>query len=314
MHAWMRVIKIVFTSKSLKKRLVFGTSELGNELNITCTGYKYMSALKDTFTIKIDNLTYNEITQLVMGQFYDVEIWAGYQNGNINKVFEGGVLYITNKPNTNKTNTAIILCASSLVAKYGQNRINLTLNSGINLYSAIEFICRRAGIPNSNVSTQFKKEFVNEITTVNDNVGNWLDKLASNNNAYITNADGIASSVVSIFDAAKSNARIIKLKNSDISLTESYPRLTSEGLELTLLPTFNFMCGDIIEIDNSIIDISVSNREEMMENYASYFSQKGQYMIYEMAYVLQNRGSTFSLRLKCKNRDRITSYVGGDNG
>lgn len=313
MNAWFRIIKVVLTSKTLKKRVVFGTYENTDELNINCTIYKYMSSLKDTATIKIDNLTYNEITQLVVGQFYDVEIWAGYKDGNINKVFSGGVLYISNKLNASKTNTVIILCASTLVAQYGQKRINLSLNSGINLYSAIEFICRRAGIPNSNVSTQFKKQFLKEITTVNDTVGNWLDKLASDNNSFITNSDGIVNSVVSIYDAAKSNARIIKLKKSDISLTGGYPRLTSDGLELTLLPTFNFMCGDIIEIDNSIIDVSVSSRSEMMKNYASYFSQKGQYMIYEMQYVLQNRGSVFTLQMKCKNRDRITAYVGGDN-
>ena len=311
MKAWMRAIKIVFRSSKLKKQFVYGTSDNDNdELNISCSVYKYMSALKDTATIKIKNLTYNEITQLIIGEFYDVEIWCGYRKGNVNKIFTGGVLYISNKLEGN-TNTAIILCASNLVAKYGQKRLNLTLNSGINLYSAINFICKRAGITNSNVSTQFKKQFLDNIMTVNDTTGSWLDKLCSNNSSYIMNSDGITNATLSIFDSAKSNSRVIKLKNSDIQLTNGYPRLTSEGLSLTLLPTFNFMCGDTIEIDNSIIDISVSNQSEISKNYGGYFSQKGQYMIYEMVYVLQNRGAVFTLEMKCKNRDRISAYVGG---
>lgn len=312
MEAWKRVLRIELTSRKFKKKFIFGNTDSNkDELNISCDCYKYMSSLKDVATVKISNLTYSEITQLVMGEFYDIEIYCGYQNGNINKIFKGGVLYISNKLNADKTNTVIILCASQLVARYGQSRINLTLNSGINLYSAINFICRRAGMTNSNVSTQFKKEFLNNIMSVNDTAGTWLDKLCKNNKSFITNSDSIIEQNFSIFDAAKSNSRVVTLKNDNILLTGGYPRLTSEGLTLTLLPTFNFMCGDTIKIDNSIIDISVSNKSEISKNYGAYFSEKGQYMIYEMHYILQNRGSTFTLELNCKNRDKISSYVGG---
>lgn len=313
MNAWKRVLTITLTSKKLHKSFTFGANNIvgGENLSIACTGYKYMSALKDTMTIKIDNLTYNEMTQLIMGEFYDVDIYVGYEHGNVNNIFSGGVLYISNKLNDDRTNTVIILCASKLVARYGQSRLNLTLNSGINLYSAINFICRRAGMPNANVSTQFKKQFLTEVLNVNDTSGSWLDKLCKANDKYILNSDSITGQTFSIFDAAKSNSRVIKLDKSNITLTNGYPRLTTDGLELTLLPTFNFMCGDTIQIDNSIIDISVESKEEIQKNYGAYFSQKGQYMIYEMQYVLQNRGNVFSLKLKCKNRDRISSYIGG---
>ena len=305
MKAWMRVLKVVLTSKKLNKRF-----EFEEPLSISVSGHKYMSTLKDTFTVKIDNLTYNEVTQIVMGQFYDVEIQCGYQKGNVNTIFNGGVLYISNKLNANKTNTIIILCTSKLVASYGQTRLNLTLNSGINLYSAINFICRRAGIPNSNVSTQFKKQFLTEIMTINDTPGTWIDKLCAKNTNFISSSDSITNQTFSIFDAAKSNARVIKLDANNIVLTGGYPRLTSDGLELTILPTFNFMCGDVIKIDNSIVDISVNSRDEISQNYAAYFSQKGEYMIYEMNYTLQNRGQAFTLVLNCKNRDRISAYAG----
>lgn len=313
MDAWMRVLWVKLTSKKFKKSFIYGANEnieYGEDLGISITGHKYMSALQDSFTVKINNLTYSEITQLVMGQFYDIEIFAGYKNANVSRIFKGGVLYISNQLNSDKTNTAIIICTSEMVAKYGQSRINLTLNSGINLYSAIKFVCDKAGMPNSNISTQFKKEFLTEVLNVNNSPGSWIDKLCKNNNTFITNSDSILDQTFSIFDAARSNSRIIKLRESDISLINGPPQLNSEGLTLWLLPTFNFMCGDTIEIDNSIIDISIGSREGITENKAAYLSPTGRYMIYEMEYTLQNRGSRFELKLSCKNRDRIAQIVG----
>ena len=312
MDAWRRSLKIILTSTKLKKQFIFGDNYLsGNtDLNIDVSVNKYMSSLKDSAVVQIDNVTYNEITQIVMGEFFDIDIFCGYQQLT-NKIFSGGVFYISNKLNADKTNTMIIICTSKLVAKYGQQRLNLTLNSGINMYAAINFICRRAGIPNSNVSTQFKKDFISEVINVNSTATSWLDQLCQSNSTFIQNADAILDQTFSIFDAAKSNSRIIKLTPENILLTAGYPRLTTEGLRVTLLPTFNFMCGDVIQIDNEIIDISISSQDEVVNNYAAYFSQKGQYMIYEMNYHLCNRNSDFSLTLQCKNRDRISDYVGG---
>ena len=43
-----------------------------------------MSALKDVCTIKISNLTYSEITQIITGKFFDIEVWCGYKKGTGN--------------------------------------------------------------------------------------------------------------------------------------------------------------------------------------------------------------------------------------
>lgn len=313
MEAWMRVLTINLRSNKLKKQFTFGANHtLGQEdLNIDVTISKSMNTLKDEAIVKIDNLTQSEITQLIMGEFYDVSIFAGYRNGNVNKIFDGGVYYISNKLNADKSSTCIIICTSKLVAKYGQSRINLTLNSGINLYSAIKFICRRGGVPDSNVSTQLKKDFIDKVITVNADTANWLDKLVSQNNQLIVNSDSILGNSFSIFDAAKSNNRVIRLNPENIILTGGYPRLTNEGLNLTILPTFNFMCGDTIQIDNAIVDVSVSNKSQVSKNYGAFFSQYGQYMVFEIKYHLQNRGSDFTLEMLCKSRDRISNYIGG---
>lgn len=309
--AWMRELTVTFTSNILKRAMTFGNSTTSDNLKIDVVCHKYMSTLKDDCTIKISNLTYGEIVQLISGQYYTVEVKAGYKSSGAQTIFKGGVLYISNSLDDNKTNTVIVLCASELVAKYGQQRINLSLNSGINLYSALQFVCKRAGITNSNISTQFKKQFLNEIVNVNSTIGGWIDKLAAANPSYITNSDSITGSSLMIFDANKSDARKIRLTANTINLSGGYPRLTSDGLSLTLMPTFAFMCGDVIELDNSIIDISASSRQESYSNYGYYLDKDGMYVIYQQEYNLSNRSSEFTLALTCKSRSLMNVVSGG---
>ena len=314
MEAWMRIITIRLTSDKFKKEIVFTNDPKINKnesLKMQCSIYKYMSTLKDSATIKLTNLTPAEVIQLIDGEYYNIEIWAGYRSSSVNKIFDGGVLWMSNQLNsTDRTTTLVILAASQLIAKYGQKRLNLTLNSGINLYSAIKFICKASGIPNSNVSTQLKKKFIDQLFTVNNNAASVIDKICQNNDSIISNSDSILEQNFSIFDAALSNHRVIKIDNRQIVLMGGYPRLTNEGLTLTLFPTFNFVCGDTIQIDNSILDISVTNRNEISKNYAAYFNEKGTYMITEMHYELNNRSNNFILNLTCKNRDAISKLAG----
>lgn len=311
MYAWIRRLEVSLTSTKLKKKLVFGANHLEgkDDLYIDVRGHKYMSTLKDECVIKIKNLTMSEVVQIIQGQFYDVEVKAGYKSSSEMTIFSGGVLYISNEIDDRKSNTIIILCASKMIAKYGQSRLNLTLNSGINLHAAINFICKRAAIPNTNVSTQFKKKFLQDVTNINTNAANWIDQLCASNDTYISNSDSILGSSFSIFDSAKSNNRVITLRSDNIIL-QSYPQLNADGLSLKVMPTFNFMCGDTIKIDNSIIQIPVSNKSEISKNYGYYLDKDGYYMIYQMQYALQNRGSEFNLQMLCKSRSLVSKLAG----
>lgn len=318
MKAWMRVLEVTLTSQlstsGKSRQFKFGNNwETGrDDLNIEVSCYKYMSSLKDTATIRISNLTYYEVVQIINGKFYNVEIKAGYRSSGVSTIFKGGVLYISNSLDDTKTNTITILCASELVARYGQSRLNLSLNSGINTYSAIRFICERAGIPESkmNISTQFKTKFLQDVMSINDTAASWIDKFCTTNNTAISSSDSITGSTVSLFDAAKSNSRLIKITKDTVDLTGGYPQLTSDGLSLTIMPTFAFMCSDVIEIDNSIIQIPVSSQSEVTKNYGYFLDKEGCYMIYEMKYQLQNRGANFSLSMTCKTRSLISNFIG----
>lgn len=314
--AWMRILTVSFTSKKLKNKLVFGENYLNGkeDLSINVTINKYMSSLKDTASIKITNLTYAEIVRLIDGEYYEVEIKAGYRNSGPKTVFKGEMLYISNSLDDRKSNTAIILCASKLVAKYGQSRLNLSLNSGINMYSALKFICKKAGIPNSNVSTQLKKTMIEEIITTNDTAASWIDKLCNKNNNYIVNSDSIDDSTLTIFDAKKSSGRIFNLTSNIVQLVGGQPQLNKDGLKISLIPTIPIKCGDTIQIDNSLIDIHLNSKEQIQNNPGYYLDKEGMYMVYEISYFLQNRGANFTATLTCKSRNLVSNLIGGING
>lgn len=311
MIAFKRILTVKLTSLKLKKAIVFGEEYINgkDDLNINVQIYKYMSTLKDTATIKISNIPYDKIVSLIDGEFYDVEIKAGYQTSGAHTVFKGGVLYITNNLTNIKDHTLIILCASTLVARYGQARINLTLNSGINMYSAINYVSKKAGIGKTNISTQLKLQLLKDNMKIEGTAASWIDNLTKQNSTYITNSDGITDSVFSIFDSKKSNQRYIPIKKNMI-LTNGWPRLSKDGLELSLLPLFGFMCGDTINIDNSIIDISSQSQSEANQNKGYYLDQNGNYMIFEITYSLANRSDNFEVNLLCKSRGLISNYIG----
>lgn len=310
MKAWMRKLVVILKSSKLKKTITFGNEdEYEDTLNIDIVGYKYLSSLKDNFVVKISNLTYKEIVTLISGQYYDIEIKAGYISSGINIIFKGSVLYISNALNDRKTHTCIILCTSNLVAKFGQNRMNLSLQSGINMYSALKFICKQAGIQNSNVNEEFKNKIIHETVNVSSTVSSFLDNFCTNN-SFVINSDSSYGTDISIWNPYRKDNRLIKLDDTKIILTSGYPKLTSDGLSIELLPTYNFMCGDTIQLDNSIIDISVYSKEETYSNLGYYLDETGKYMIYQIEYHLQNRNSDFSIKMLCKSRNLISRLTG----
>ena len=318
--AWMRVLRISLTTKSpgqngKNKQLVFEENENGVGLAISVNGNKFMSTLKDNCTVKISNLTYTEIVQIITGQFYNIKIECGYKSSGVQTIFEGGVMYISNLRESVDTNTVTILCASHLVASYGQRRINLSFNSGINMYSAINFVCKVGGVPNPNISTQFKKQFLEGIENAhNQTAAEWVNDQTTKNGSYISSSDCIGNSFMTLFDANKSNARVIKLNKDTLLLTNGFPRMTADGLVFSVMPTFAFQCGDTIVMDNSLIQINVTSQSEATKNLGGLLDKNGQYMIYEMHYQLENRGQNFFIEIYAKTRSRISAYLAKETG
>ena len=96
------------------------------------------------------------------GEYYKVRIYAGYRRGNIVKIFDGAVSYISNAIHSAHDWECYINFASDVVANYSQKRINFNLNSSINYWTALDQICRLSGITDVNISEDFKDYVLNE--------------------------------------------------------------------------------------------------------------------------------------------------------
>lgn len=309
MKAWMRILTVSLSNG--KNKLVFGDNDEASSYNfdIHVSGSKFMSSLKDTCRINISNLSYETIVQIIQGKYYDVEIKCGYKSFGAITIFKGSVLYISNILESDRTHTICILCSSSLLAKYGQSRMNLSLNSGINIYTALKYISAKAGIKSQNISNQLKKSFSQGTKTANETAASWLNRFATDNKFLVLNSDGLDNATFSIFDASKGRSRTIKLDNKLVNLDGGYPKMTKDGLNLSVMPTFSFACGDTIQIDNSLIDISVTNQSEVQNNLGYYLDKEGYYMIFEINYELENHASQFTIQMRCKAFSRISNYI-----
>ena len=311
MKCWMRILSVRLTSTKFKKTLIFGENYRKNEddFYITVNGNKYMSALKDEFVVRISNLTYSEIVQIVDGQFYDIEIQAGYRSTGPKTIFKGGVIYISNEKTDMTTNTVILLCGSQLVAKYGQTRINLTLNSGVNMYAAITYAAKKAKLPTSNVSNRMLLQILQNPETINESFISWVEKLGIQNETYATNSDSILNSVFSIYDMSNDNYRTLQLNKNSVLLVNGYPKLTNDGVTFTMLPTLSLICGDTIKIDNDLIDVSASSRFEANKNYGMFLDVNGMYKVYQMRYSLSNRDNNFNCQVICKSNALMSKLL-----
>lgn len=309
LKAWMRDLQVILSSSSLKNSVSFGKEwQKGKEdIAIDIDGTKYMSSMKDSFTVRLSNLSYAEVVRLIMGQYYDIEIKAGYRSRGAETIFKGAVIYMSYEKQSATDNTLIILAGSKLVAKYGQSRMNLSLKSGINMQAALKFICKRAGIQNSNVDKSLKERVIRTAFSSQSTINETIDVFASSN-SFIINSDSSYGNDITVINPYKSNSRVIELNSDKIVLVNGYPKLNSDGLSMTLLPTFNFMPIDTIVIDNSIIDISTESTSNL--NNSMFLDADGKYMITQLSYKLQNREESFYVNLIAKSRSLFSKASG----
>lgn len=314
LKAWMRDLQVILTSTSMKKSIAFGQEwkKGKDDVDINVKGTKYLSANKDSFTIRISNLTYTELTQLILGKYYDIEIKAGYRNRGAQTIFKGSVIYMSYEKKDVTTNTVIILAGNKMVAKFGQRKMNLSLNSGINMYSALKFICKYSGMPSSKIDEDFKNRVIQEIVINQKSVGNFLENFSASNN-FIVSGDSTYGNDTTIISPYRTNNRVIQLDSDKITLISGYPKLNLDGLNLTILPTFNFMPMDVIVLDNSIIDISVTENNPSNFNNAMFFDQDGKYLIIQLDYDLSNRENSYYVHILAKARSlysNIKNFIG----
>ena len=309
---WMRQIEVRLTSALTKKRIVFGGSD-PTQLNIVVKINKYLSSLKDNGSVTISNLTYAQITELILGRYYNIEIWAGYRTQSLQCYFKGSVSYISDKIQARRDNTCYILFASRFVAAYSQQRMNLTLNSGINLYAAFNYICLVNGISTTHLPDSLKQQFLTEVTSNYGTPASLADQLAANSREFSLDTDESIDGAGVIDCTNLRDKRYIRINPNTINFTKGNPTLDKDGLHITILPTFCFKPGDIIMIDNAILDVSISDPNQVASTFkTNYLDSNGAYMIMELNYDFQNRGAQFEVNIRARALSIISNITGAD--
>ena len=322
--SWIRVLEVRLFSKLNPDKKSYNSIIYGNytnpdseQLSISITGSKKIASNQNNCTIKIINMTYEDILKITMGEYYYVEIWVGYRMGDIFKWFEGEVAYISPKLNNHKDTEVTILCASKLVAQYTQQRMGIALNSGINLYAALNYVTDRAGIKTSFNSSTLKNEFLNKAISAVDTPKALLELIADQQNLDLY-TDTSMGDIVNITTA--SDKRQIKINPDTISFLQGNPTINSNGLDIYLLPTFDFQVGDIIIINHALVNINSDNLSSAQKDFkANYMDTAlvgtgkenrgyGMYIIKNIDFTFQNRGSSFSIHIN----GRAVSLLYGD--
>ena len=307
---WMRNIEVVLTSRKTKQSMIFKTTGR-DSYNIDIVGTKYLALNKDKGTLTISNLEYDKMMEIILLEYYIIEIKAGYVSiGDLPTIFKGEVSFISQKIHSHHDVDTYITFASSLVARYSQSRMNFNFNSGVNIYAALNYICKISGIGrNVKIDPQLRKLFLQNVYNNYANASTVFDNMTSTSGSYTLSCDESEGNVIdctTIYDKRK-----ITIDPNTINIANGNPTVTSAGLSISLLPTFNFMPGDILVIDNAILNTSIRDADSVYKEFnTNYLDQNGEYMIIEINFRFQNRGAVFTMDITARALDIIKKIQG----
>lgn len=315
-RCWIRQIQVTLTSKKTKQKMVFDNTDSKRSYNMDIQGVKKVSPREDNGVLTISNLEYDIMMKIVLLEYYDIEIKAGYKSiGDLQTIVKGEVSFISQKIHSKHDVDTYITYASPFVARYSQKRMNFNINSGFNVYGAMNYICQMSGIGKRvNIDPTLKLKFLNEVYTNYDTTTTVLDDLNKQTSNFLLTADGSTDgSIFNIINPAR--ARKILVDPNHIAIGKGNPTVTSDGLRITLFPTRNYCPGDILCIDNGLIDVSIQNASAVMNTFnTNFLDQSGQYMILQIDYHFQNRGPAFEFNIQARMMDYIRNlYSSGGN-
>ena len=310
--AWIRILKVRLSSSKTHKQIEFG-DDYG--LKVDCTGHKYLSASKDEFVVKIYNLDYAWIVKLIADGYDTIEIFTGYKSfhSEPKRIFRGGILDISNDRDLD-TNVCVLVCTSVLVARQNSRLLNLTLKSGINMYSALKYIAKKAGIQNPSISESLKNRFTHDSIIVGGNTSSVFDQLSKSTDYLSTSSDSSEGAGLNIYSLSSKMSRLVEVTPKS-GLVMGRPQLTSDGLTIEALPTFNFIPGDWIHIDDALINFSFSSKSDALEQQSTLnqMDSSGIYIVWDIAYSLSNANGDFKQTLRCKSKSLMTGGL-SNNG
>lgn len=311
---WIRNIKVVLSNEK-GQSYIFKSGD--PELNIDIQGTKNLALNKDKGIVTITNLPYTFLVKLINEQFYNIEIFAGYgRETEPERYFKGEVSYISQKIHSNHDVDTYINFASKYIAKFSQTRMNLTLNSGINIYAAVNYICQSAGINPDyvNVSESLRDSYLPYNIDLYDQPGNLIEQIVQYaGNDFSISTDSSSDSSFYIDCTRLGDKRRIYIDRNSVVIAKGNPTISSAGLKATLLPMINLMPGDIIHFPNDMVDASIASADVTNTRTTEFFDPYGWYMVRQIDYHFQNRGATFELNITAIAETKLKESIAEDN-
>lgn len=317
---WTRLLYLVFKNDETGEELVIGkTIDDSKKPKIEISGTKYMSSVKDTFSIKIYNMTYVQMYTIQKRQLWHIQIFAGYLNGQnyfsftAPKIYDAYLLNMVNSKENYKDNVVTFVCASKLVAQAQQFRLQVSYQSGVNLYSMIKYIGEKAGMTNMNVDDSFKSTFATDVASCDSSASSYLEKISSTNNDCFMSTDSTSDSELSVFTLSdESRSRTTIMIDPSKGMLIDTPEITSSGLVFSSLPVLQYLIGDTIKIDNALVNTSSGedsySGSTKVPN-AVYLNGDGLYYIWQIDYNLSNANGDFVVKLTCKNKEMFENLT-----
>lgn len=312
---WMRYLYIEFINESGK---VFSIGGYDDSLAISVEGTKTLAAVGDTATITIYNLPMLDSLKLIQqGYTKNVRIYCGYYNTSKIKVFDGGVTYTEEGKNDKNTSVLKLECANRLISDRLQTRISLPLNSGLNMYRAIQEVEAAFGVSGQiEIDDCLNEDSLKGDLSRYDTLRGWIEAIidASSLNRNYAISTNSKSSLLSVKGYKKIGSGDIYVINTrDVNL-QGFPTISSDGLKIVLSPIYDMNPGDIISIDNTIqstISMLNSSNSGYLGNKV-YLDKDGLYNIRQMTYDLSNRSDEFNFEVLAMSRTNfMTSMLGG---
>lgn len=327
----MRRLRVTLISDELEREVVFGDAaavmrERGedygsappDDVSISISGSKYLTAQKDEFTIKISNIPtvaggegdapLSVICSIEKPYRY-AAVYAGYGD-QMMRVFLGYIVTATSKRSGNGvTNELILVCSAN--ATYGNlTGRSFTLKKGTSVYQALTFAAKMTKVQPISIDRSLKHNFLKSDTSFDGTIFSMLVALQNRDYEILCHTDFSSGVKVKVWKGRTTASRKYALDRQSVLIVGGYPNIEDQGVVLTTLPIFNYIPGDEITIDASLFDIpieSLSSYESSPQPYhylgeltldeetGAYY---GTFLIYELRYALQNRGGDFSVEIK----------------
>lgn len=312
---WMRYLYIEFINDNGK---VFSIGGYDDSLAIEVTGTKTLASVGDTASIVIYNLPMLDSLKLVQqGYTKNVRIYCGYYNTNKIKIFDGGVTYTEEGKNDKNTSILKIECANRLISDKFQTKISLPLNSGLNMYRAIEEVEAAFGISGQiEIDDCLNEDSLKGDLSRYDTLRGWLEAVIESssldrNYALSTSSKSALSKIMGYKKIGSGDTYVINTR--DVNL-QGFPTVSYEGLKIVLSPIYDMSPGDIISIDNTI-QATISTLNSANTGYlgnAVYFDKDGLYNIRQMTYNLSNRSDEFNVEVLAMSKTNFMASMLGE--